>query len=161
MPSMWVLILLVGISVVVLSVFSRALGPVSIDGWYADGNRLWWELPMPVRSTVWYAEVLLVSVAAWLLWMYPQPGLRARAIALLSGNLLLAAIVRPVLLGLVAGQGTQALWLVVVTVTVLAGVLTVAAVLLSRTHRVSSLLMIPCVLWALYVAAVNLGHILG
>lgn len=159
--SLRTLIVMVGGSVLVLSVFSRLMGPVSIDGWHADAVPLPWELHMSVRSTIWYAEVLLVSVAAWMLWVYPQPGLRKRGIALAAGNLVLAAIVRPILLALVPELGDTVLWLLVVTMSVLAGILGVAAAALARTHRVSSLLMIPCLLWALYIAALNVGRILA
>ena len=115
---------------------------------------------MSVRSTIWYLEVLLVAAAGWLLWSYPQPGLRRRATALVLGNLLLAGVARPLLLSLVRDQGALALWLLAGVMTLLCGILAFAAVALRRTHRISAMLIVPCIVWTLYVAAVYLARIL-
>jgi tryptophan-rich sensory protein len=151
--SVWVLLAFLVVSVIVLDVSSRALGPLSLDIRYA-GDAPLWELPLSVRTTIWYVEVLLISAAGWLLWAYPRPGLRTRAVALVLVNLLLVGVVRPVLLSAVPGQGEVALWLIVAAIALLTAILTIAAVGLVKTHRISALLIVPCILWTLYVIAV-------
>jgi benzodiazapine receptor len=152
--SVWILIAFVAVSATVVGAVSSAFGQGFMDS-YDTVQGPWWELPLAVRSTVWYVEGLLVSTAAWLLWTYPQPGIRRNTLALFAANLVLGAIARPSLLALFPAIGSAALWLSVIAVWVLFALLTIAAVRLRRSHRVSALLLVPCIVWVGYVGAVN------
>ncbi|MDQ4138513.1 MAG: tryptophan-rich sensory protein [Actinomycetota bacterium] len=153
---MWVLIAFLGTSAFVLAVGAAALGPFFI-GWYGEADRPAWELPLTVRGGVWYVQNALVATSAWLVWTYPRRGVRGRALALFAGNLVLTSIVRPLLLALYPVLGTPALWLSVVAVGVLLVLLTVVAVRLRGTHPLAAGLLVPCILWQLYLAALNVA----
>jgi benzodiazapine receptor len=76
-------------------------------------------------------------------------------VALFVSNLAITSVIRPLLLALYPSIGTAALWLSVITVGVLLGILIGSAVRLRGTHPLSALLLVPCVGWQLYVAALN------
>ncbi len=155
--TVWVLIALIALSTAVLAATSAVFGP-AFSMWYESAPKPAWELPLAVRSTVWYLENVVIAAAVWLIWTYPQPGLRSRALALFAGNLALTAVARPTLLALFPAIGTSALWLSVVATGVLITILATAAVKLRSTHRVAAMLLVPCIVWTGYVCTVNLAR---
>jgi translocator protein len=155
--TVWVLIAFLALSAAVLAATSAAFG-AAFTTWYENAPKPAWELPLAVRTTVWYLESVAIATAAWLIWTYPQPGHRTHAVALFAGNLALTAVARPVLLASFPAIGTAALWLSVVATGVLVAILGTAAVKLRSTHRVARLLLLPCIVWAAYVCTVNLAR---
>jgi tryptophan-rich sensory protein len=126
-------------------------------GWYSGAARPSCEVPLAVRGTIWYGQNALVATSAWLAWTYPQRRTRGRMLALFVSNLAITSVVRPLLLAPYPGIGTAALWLSVLTVGILLAILTVAALRLRPTHPIAALLLLPCIAWQLYVAALNVA----
>jgi tryptophan-rich sensory protein len=76
--SVWLLFVFIAVSAATLALGAAVLGPLFI-GWYSEADRPSWEVPLTVRGAVWYAQNALVATSAWLVWTYPQRGIRARA----------------------------------------------------------------------------------
>lgn len=119
-----------------------------IATWYAGLVKPWFTPQNAVFGPVWTFLYLTMAVAVWRVGALPPP-VRTRALGLFVAQLVLNALWSPVFFGLEA----PGLGLVVIVALLVA----LAATLIAfwRLDRVAGLLLLPCLAWVGYAAALN------
>ncbi len=121
----------------------------SIQGWYADLDKPAWSPPDWLFGPVWTALYILMSIAAWLIWLRRGEDLARAALTAYALQLLLNAAWSPLFFAMqnptLALLDCIALWLA----------LAVTVVLFYQVRLLAGLLLVPYLLWTSFALSLN------
>jgi tryptophan-rich sensory protein len=137
--------------------FGSSVSSAHLTGWYAQSIRPEWDLPLWVRATVWELVGVLSALAAWLVWRERHTRVVTSALTLFVAQMVLHALWRPTFFALYPALGTTALWLALVVAVLLLLTVLTAVLEFRHVHRAASLLMLPCLVWVMYIITLNLA----
>jgi tryptophan-rich sensory protein len=129
----------------------------STSGWFGASAQVIWTPPTWFSRTVWVAAFLLVALVGWIIWRRIPAATRAWPRMLYVISLVLLAVWPPVYLDGYPLIGTTALWIAFVLAFLLVTSMVLLAARAWSSRRSVSLLLVPVVVWLLYVTTINLG----
>jgi benzodiazapine receptor len=155
------------VSLVVLAVFLLisaavalfgALTTIStVDGWYADAQKVAWSPPNWLFGPVWTTLYAAMAVAAWLVWRRRHFFYVGSALTLYVGQLFLNSVWTPVFFGGYEIIGGAALWIGLAVIVVLDICVAATIVAFWQISRPAAILLMPYLAWILYATTLNLG----
>lgn len=123
----------------------------SIQGWYTDLEKPAWSPPDWLFGPVWTALYILMSIAAWLVWLRRGEDLAQAALTAYALQLLLNAAWSPLFFALqnptLALLDCIALWLA----------LAATIVLFYQVRLLAGILLVPYLLWTSFALSLNIA----
>jgi benzodiazapine receptor len=121
-----------------VAVFGALTTISTVDGWYADAEKVAWSPPNWLFGPVWTTLYAAMAVAAWLVWRCRHFFYVGPALTLYVGQLFLNSVWTPVIVVLD---------------------ICVAATIVAFWHvsRPAAILLMPYLVWILYATTLNLG----
>jgi benzodiazapine receptor len=129
----------------------------NVDGWYAYAEKPFWNPPNAVFGPVWTVLYMLMSVAAWLVWLRRgEPG-AGRALWTYVAQLVLNAMWTPMFFGGYPLIGAPALWIALGIIVAMDVVILLTMLRFRRISRAAAWLLVPYWAWVLYATTLNAG----
>lgn len=120
-----------------------------IPTWYAALQKPWFNPPSWIFGPAWTLLYMLMSVAAWRVWMRGPSSGRSAALFWYFGQLVLNAMWSPVFFGL---QNPR---LALAVIVALLGSIVVTAMRFLTVDRLAAMLLVPYLLWVAFATVLN------